>query len=169
MWLPRLDRLPLVLSVGLNDPDPARRFYVVHAEILEDRASVTSSMIANWNFERPEKARYRALWGRALFSSWWEGRPVERAHAPDLPLIVCGHTVLDVPRRLSRQAFIDRGAYLAYDFSALERSRETHPDLVPALCLFEPASLQCWSVDARTGDAIECKLTTGRGQPVLAA
>lgn len=165
-WLPTLDRLPLVLGVGLEDPDPTRRFYVVHAELLEDRASVTQSMIEHWSFERPGKAMHRALWGRSLVGAWWDGHPVDRAHVPDLPLIVCGHTVLPGPRRLARQAFIDRGAYLAYDLSALEKARTEAPHLRPALCMIEPATLRCWSVDAASGDPIHERLADQAGRPI---
>lgn len=165
-WLPALDRLPLVLGVGLDDSDPSRRFYVVHAEILEDRASVTQKMIANWSFERPERASQRALWGRSLVRAWWEGRPVARAHVPELPLIVCGHTVLPAPRQLARQAFIDRGAYLAYDLFALDKARGETPTLRPALCMIEPATLKCWSVDAANGSDIQEGLLDAMGKPV---
>jgi len=165
-WLPVLDRLPLVLGVGLEDEDPARRFYVVHAEILEDRASVTSEMIANWSFERPERARQRALWGRSLVGAWWEGRNVGRAHAQDLPLIICGHTVLNEPRKLAKQTFIDRGAYLAYDLSSLAKARVETPGLRPALCMIEPATLRCWSVDSASGEEIQERILDETGRPV---
>ena len=160
-WLPKLDRLPLVLSVGMEDTDPSRQFYVVHAEILEDKAYVTQEMISSWSFERPGKARQRAIWGRSLISAWWEGRPVERAHVSNLPIIVCGHTMLDHPYQIARQAFIDRGAYLAYDMSALDKVRQAYPTMKPGLCLFEPATASCWTLDSRNGDNLEEMLLNG--------
>lgn len=166
-WLPKLDRLPLVMAVGLDDPDPRKRFYVVHAEILEDRASVTQEMILNWSFERPGKARHRAMWGRSLITAWWDGRPVKRAHVQDLPLIVCGHTVVDRPRKLARQVFIDRGAYLAHDIPGLGKTRQFYPSLTPGLCLFEPAAMKCWVVDTRTGDPLEEKILDEVSRPVF--
>lgn len=166
-WLPKLDRLPLVLAVGMEDPDPGKQFYVVHAEILEDRASVTSDMIASWSFERPLKARHRAVWGRSLISAWFDGMPVERAHVPDLPIIVCGHSIVSQPRKLARQAFIDRGAYLAYDLSALEKMRKIYPSMTPGMCLFEPATFRCWTIDSRTGDNINEKLVDSASRLVL--
>ena len=70
------------------------------------------------------------------------------------------------PRRLARQAFIDRGAYLAYDLSALDKARTEAPHLRPALCMIEPATLRCWSVDAANGDPIHERLADQAGRPI---
>lgn len=143
LWLPALERLPYVLSVGsLN------KFYVVHAEILEQKASVTEQMIDEWQFSDPQKALKRAIWGRSLLTAFEEQRPVSRAHVAALPLVYCGHTILNTPLQLARQVFIDGGAYVAYDE---DKKRDMEGYLVPQLRMVEHASQKCWSISTLDG------------------
>ena len=145
VWIPILERLPYVMKVGTG----LGAFYVVHAEILEERATVTQSMIDGWQFQDPIKAKRRALWGRSLLKAYEQGRPVRRAHDPTLPLIFCGHSITPQPLRLARQVYLDGGAYVAYDYEA---RANMEPDFQPRLRLFEVKKNICWSVNGQSGD-----------------
>lgn len=145
VWLPVLENLPHVMVVG----DEEFKFYVVHAEILEQRASVTEEMIEQWAFKDPEKAKRRAIWGRSLWTAFEEDRPVARAHIPSLPLIYCGHTIINTPLQLARQVYLDGGAYVAYDDV---KRKELEGVLRPQLRLIQPSTQQCWSIDSMSGD-----------------
>ena len=144
VWLPVLESLPYVMVVG----DGPSKFYVVHAEILEQRASVTEEMIEKWLFKDPEKAKKRAIWGRSLWTAFEEDRPVLRAHVSHLPLIYCGHTIINTPLQLARQIYLDGGAYVAHDNV---KQKELQGVLQPHLRLVEPATKKCWSIDTMSG------------------
>lgn len=133
-WLGWLERLPLIMKVGNTE----RSFYVVHAEILESKRSVTEEMIASEDFVDPVKARHRMLWGRSLITAYTQDRPVLRAHDPNMPKIFCGHTVLDRPLQLAKQVYLDGGAFMAY------RDR---PQEDAFLRLFDTSTQTCWSCD----------------------
>lgn len=147
IWLPVLESLPYVIVVG----NRGSKFYVVHAEILEQRASVTEEMIEKWSFKDPEKAKKRAIWGRSLWTAFEEERPIVRAHDLLLPLIYCGHTIINTPLKLARQVYLDGGAYVAHDEV---KQKELIGILQPQLRLVEPATQKCWSVDTSSGNIL---------------
>lgn len=137
-WLPVLDRMPYVMSVGKGDD----KFYVVHAEILEQKASVTPHMLENWLFNDPQKAEKRSLWGRSLLTAFNDKRPVKRAHDSQLSTIYCGHTIVKSPIQVARQIYLDGGAYLAYDE---EKLQQLDGFVIPCLNIVEPKTQQVWS------------------------
>lgn len=146
-WLHSLDRLPLVMGVGLESPHKNDQFYVVHGELLDDRRTVTPEMINKWSFERPEKAKQRALWGRALIQAWKSCLNVARAHDKEMPPIICGHTIVQQPVQLSKQIFIDLGAY--YGYNSIYKNKNTEC-ITPSLCIFEPKTNQYWTINSIT-------------------
>lgn len=142
---PLIERLPIVIQVG----DPIPEYFVVHAELLDEQASVLPETITAWSFANPGKAKRRALWGRALIESHHHDRPVLRAHAPGIPLIACGHSIVrNQPIMLARQVFLDGGAYIPYDFDR-RLKWEARGD-IPQLRLWQPGETWCWSVDTRS-------------------
>ena len=147
-WAPVLDRLPFVIKVGTESD----AFYVVHGEILEERATVLPDMIDGWGFSDPVKAKRRALWGRSLLKAYHADRPVRRAHHPQLPLVFCGHSITPEPIVLARQVYLDGGAYLAFD---QEKREEMDDDFFPTLRLFDTKNNQCWAVHPNTADVME--------------
>jgi serine/threonine protein phosphatase 1 len=150
---PILDRLPTVIQVGEVAPE----YFVVHAELLDEQSSVTPSTVTDWSFANPAKAQRRALWGRALMEAYRHGAPVRRAHAPDLPLIACGHSIVrNRPIMLARQVFLDGGAYIPHD--PVQRLKWDARGDVPQLRLWQPGSSWCWTVDTRTNNVSQTSI-----------
>lgn len=108
-WLPYLYVLPYVIQVG-----DEKGFQLVHAELLEDGASVSNEMVTKWRFLDTKKAAERALGGRSLIKAWQTGRQVLRAHQEDLRITYCGHTIVHAPLQLAQQIYLDGGAFLGH-------------------------------------------------------
>ena len=145
-YLPVLEALPYVIVVGAG----TQRFHVVHAELLEERQSVTNAMIETWGFRDPERALRRATEGRSLITAYETGRPVRRAHDPQMGWAYCGHSIVDMPIRLGRQVFIDGGAYLGYDNPASSEEEHMSAMHTPGLWMIDATTQECWKADSRT-------------------
>lgn len=148
-YLNALENLPNVLAVG--DPHDPHRFFVVHAEILESRGTVTERMIFDDNFSNPEKTHHRALWGRSLFHAFVGNKPVKRAHDENLPLIFCGHTVVPHALKLARQVFLDGGAFVAFDKSVKGGGNEEGV----YLRMFDTSRQTLWECSPQSGKVRE--------------
>lgn len=149
-WVSILDRMPYVIFVG----DKNEKFLIVHAEILEDGKSVTEKMILDWSFKDSKKAKHRALWGRALLKAYEKGKNVNLAHDPSMPFIYCGHTILPKTMIISKQVYIDGGAYLASTPHLLNNSSVKDP----TLRMVEVKKNICWSFGTCTGNISFAKI-----------
>ena len=148
-WKNILQNLPLIMAVG--DTSDPHRFFAVHAELLESKKTVTEQTVRLQSFSDEEKTRKRALWGRALISAFEKQNPVLRAHEKNMPLIFCGHTILEQPTLLARQLYLDGGAYLAFD--VLEEKSFT-----PQLRLFDVKNKICFGCDPTTVEVSQEKV-----------
>lgn len=137
-WKNTLKNLPIIMAVG--DKSDPHRFFVVHAELLESRQSVTEDHVRLEMFSDPAKTKKRAIWGRALIGAFYNQKPVKRAHDSKMPLIFCGHTILERPTLLARQVYLDGGAYLAFDVLK-------EKDFTPKLRLFDVTNKKCYACD----------------------
>lgn len=141
-WLNILERLPYVISIGKNE----YKHYIVHAEILENQKSVTEEIIDNWSFSDPQKAYHRAVWGRTLWLSFLQDRKIKRAHASDLPLLYSGHTIVSSPTQVSRQIYLDGGAYLGF------YPEKIMGNISPCLRLMDIKNTICWEYHTLTNE-----------------
>lgn len=145
-FIPLLERLPHILHIDCV----AHPFFVVHAEILESRESVTSAMIKQQDFSNFPKTKHRLVWGRGLMQAYEANRQVLRAHDPSLPLVFCGHTIVERPIQLARQVYIDGGGFGAFDKSV--------PSSLACIRLVEIASKKCWASFPANGQIVEQKI-----------
>lgn len=143
-WLPLLYKLPYVIQVGGDSG-----FQIIHAELLEDGASVSNEIIETWGFLNRKKAAERVLGGRSLIRTWLSGKPVMRAHEKSLKITFCGHTIVQSPLQLSRQIYLDGGAFLGYTHSHFDENGsyaiQGKPSR-PGLFFAEPAQNKFWFV-----------------------
>jgi serine/threonine protein phosphatase 1 len=142
-WLPWLQALPYVIQVGPADEG----FQVIHGELVEDGTPVTNAMVEQWAFSDPRRAAERVLGGRSLIRTWLTGQKVQSAHAPDLRLTFCGHSIVPAPLQLARQVYLDGGAFLGHTHSpqaqAGSYSLEEKPRR-PGLIIAEPGQGRYW-------------------------
>lgn len=107
-WLTRLQALPYVRVVG----EGARRFNVVHAELLDQKKPVTDAMLDAWDFASERALKKHACYGRTMVRQWRQGK--RTAPQPGLSTTYCGHTVVPGPLRLGNQVYLDQGGFLQY-------------------------------------------------------
>jgi serine/threonine protein phosphatase 1 len=144
VWIEALESLPAVQVVGAGTPG---RFQVVHGELLNDGPPVSEVMIDTWDFVDRQRTLERATYGRSLLQTWREGKPVRRAHMPNLSPIYCGHTIVPRACWLARQVYLDMGAFLGMSPAGLTDEGEnesTTPMMEPGLVLVQPNTPQAW-------------------------
>lgn len=149
-WLSSLERLPLVMAVGSGRD----KFYVVHAEILDKNKTVIEKALDVWDFVDPERAIAHALEGRSLIKAYQSGKPIRRAHDEKLPMIYCGHTIVDEPMVLARQTYLDGGAYTIFK-TREKASKEPTKWLEmekPRLRMMDVKSGVCYAADPQTAN-----------------
>lgn len=108
-WQHRLSKLPLIIKVGQGPS----AFYIMHAELWDNRQPLTAELIDQARFDDLEQAQARLLWGRHIISSHWRESD-RRFHAPLLNRIFCGHTIVQVPMQVEKSVYLDTGAFAPY-------------------------------------------------------
>lgn len=135
-WGAAISNLPHVIRVGKKSAS----FYIVHAEIWEQKALVTEQMIDEMLFSDEHQARIKALWSRSMLFARGKDSPERfRHHAEDLPLIFCGHSIVPRPLQVERAVYIDTGAFAPY----IEMTQAADVSNF-GLTMIEPASMCHW-------------------------
>lgn len=105
-WSRLISSMPYVIKVGTGKG----AFYLMHAELWETGALLTSAMIEQGRFKDSLQARSKALWSRHIISSHRQGSDL-KFHSPGLPKIFCGHTIVQMPLIVERAIYLDTGAF----------------------------------------------------------
>ena len=109
-WKKIIQKLPYVLKVGtdLNDS-----FFLMHAELWEHGKLLTSEDIEACSFENEDQAKSKCLWSRHVIGAHWRNS-INKFHAPNLPKIFCGHTIVQIPIMVENAIYLDTGAFAPY-------------------------------------------------------
>ena len=98
-------QLPFIITVGKD-----QKFHIVHAEILtQEDVGINDDYVASLHNRVDDWLAADLVWGRKIA---YYPHLAKDAQSPNLSPVYCGHTIVDYPQVIGRQAFLDKMAWI---------------------------------------------------------